>query len=93
MVLRAGVTRYTEFRIQWEIVENQMTQLSFPDARKLIELKRALEGDALEKIERLPLEDANYEKAVSFKKKFPCEKSAFALFGPGEVPLDPKSDR
>ena len=57
------IRRYTEFRIQWEIVENQMTQLSFPDARKLIELKRALEGDALEKIERLPLEDANYEKA------------------------------
>jgi len=67
------IRKYTEFRIQWGIIEQQMTQLSFPDARKLIELKRALEGPALEKIERLPLEDDNYEKAkkildVAYKK-------------------------
>ena len=57
------VRKYSQFRIEWELAENQMSHLNFSDARKLMELKKAVEGEAAEAIIRLPLEDDNYERA------------------------------
>lgn len=65
--------KYTEFAIQWEVVDNQMSALGFTNGRKLMELKKVLDGEALETIKQLPLENDNYEKAlrnleVAYKK-------------------------
>ncbi len=52
--------KYTEFRIHWDLIDSQLDQLEFGNARKLIELKKCVSGQALDTINRLPLDDGNY---------------------------------
>lgn len=56
--------RYPEFRIQFDLVAQSMTQMGFRDAQKLLELKKCLDGIALDTIKQLPLEDGNFKNAL-----------------------------
>jgi hypothetical protein len=56
--------KYTEFRIHWDLIDSQLDQLGFGNARKLIELKKCVSGQALDTINRLPLDDGNYQNAL-----------------------------
>ena len=55
---------YSAFRLVWDGVSEKLTEMKYSDAQKLIELKKCLEKEALAKIQKLPLEDAYYEKAL-----------------------------
>ncbi len=56
--------KYTEFRIHWDLIANQLDQLGFGNARKLDELKKCVSGQPLDTINRLPLDDGNYQNAL-----------------------------
>ena len=60
----SDLRRYPEFRIQFDLVAQHMTQLGYRDAQKLLELKKVLDGTALDIIRQLPLEDGNFENAL-----------------------------
>lgn len=58
------IRKYPEFKIQWDLISHQLDQIGFSKARKLIELKKVVGGTALDNIDRLPLEDDNYQSAL-----------------------------
>lgn len=56
--------KYMEFRIHWDLIDSQLDQLGFGNDHKLIELKKCVSGQALDTINRLPLDDGIYQNAL-----------------------------
>jgi len=56
--------QFPQFRVQWKLADDHMTKLNYSGAMKLIELKKCLDGRALDTVKQLPLEDGNYDSAL-----------------------------
>lgn len=55
---------YPEFKIQFDLVAQSMTHMGFQDAQKLLELKKCLDGIALDIIKQLLLEDRKFKNGL-----------------------------
>jgi hypothetical protein len=70
--------KYTEFRIYWDLIDSQLDLLGFGNTQKLIELKKCVSGQALDTINRLPLDDGNYQNALDLLDRMFKRPTKFA---------------
>ena len=56
---------YPQFRVSWDLADDHMKNLNYAGAVRLMELKKCLDGPALDIIQQLPLDDGNYDEALA----------------------------
>ena len=60
-----GKGNWFTFKTSWDTIEGDLTAMGISDAQKLIELKKVLDGSALQLITSLPEIDTNYANALN----------------------------